>query len=241
MIKIAVCDDEDYFRNYLKKLISIYMKKIHKEYSIAAFGSGESFLRLKEDIAQYDIVFLDINMKGISGLVTAEDIRKISSDVNIVFVTAFISYALEGYKFNAVRYIVKDNDQFNDRIEECLDAILSKINRGAIRQRFAFLEGERNINLDKIVFMESNLHKVSFHLLGERAVQYSLYEKLSTIEERLSDYGFIRIHQSYLVNIKHISMVKNFQVEMKGGLELPSSKSRFRAVRDAFLDYKGEL
>ena len=66
-------------------------------------------------------------MEEIDGIETAKEIRKITKDVFIVFVTAFITYALEGYKVDAVRYLIKDHESLEKAMTECMDTILEKM------------------------------------------------------------------------------------------------------------------
>lgn len=80
MLQIAICDDEQFYREKVQSLLKQYFKNINLEYTIHHYLSGEEFLTQCENNVKYDIVF----------------------------VTAFIDYALEGYKVNAVRYIMKD-------------------------------------------------------------------------------------------------------------------------------------
>lgn len=82
-------------------------------------------------------------MEGMDGIQTAQAIRKISEEVYLVFITAFITYAIEGYKYNVVRYLVKDNNKFQELLEECLDAILSKMNFKVETRVFEFIEGKK--------------------------------------------------------------------------------------------------
>ena len=95
MIHIAVCDDEEYFRLREKKLVGEYMEKRKYSYTIDTYSSGKEMLDAANMPLQYDIIFLDINMEELDGLETARRIREISAKVSIVFVTAYITYALD--------------------------------------------------------------------------------------------------------------------------------------------------
>lgn len=111
MIYIAVCDDDNYFLYYRrKKIIDKYMKTMKYSYKIDTFTSGLELVQMRDDITQYDIIFLGIGMKDMGRMSTVGYVRKYTKNTYIVFVTAFISYSLEGYKVNAIRYILKDND-----------------------------------------------------------------------------------------------------------------------------------
>lgn len=241
MLKIAVCDDEKYYRDYIKRLVlnEFRVRKICCEVDL--FDSGDKFLELGEAVTKYRIVFLDINMEGTNGIETVKEIRKRTSELYVIFVTAFITYAIEGYKYDVVRYLLKGNDNFEGLLTECIDAILNKINFQVEVREFDFVEGKKNVNLEKIYYIESNLHKVVFWIKEESLERFSLYEKLNRIEEKIKNQKFIRIHQSYLVNMKHIISIKNYKTVLDNGEELPMSKAKFKVAKEAFIEYKGEL
>ncbi|NBJ95378.1 LytR/AlgR family response regulator transcription factor [Parablautia muri] len=94
MFHIAVCDDEEYFRLRVRNLIEEYMKNRGFACQTDLFPSGKEMLEVAESIQQYDVIFLDISMEEMDGIETARRIRQVSSNVYIVFVTAYITYAL---------------------------------------------------------------------------------------------------------------------------------------------------
>ena len=72
-------------------------------------------------------------------------------------------------------------------------------------------------------------------------VTYQLYDKLDAVEERLQGYGFLRIHKSYLVNMRHIRRISNYRAFLDTGEELPIPRLRYQSVREAFVAYKGAM
>lgn len=249
MIKIIICDDEKPFQNILQNCIEKYCSEREVEFSIKCFDSGASLIKDMSGIAEYDIVFLDINMEETDGIEVAREIRRFNPDIFIVFVTAYIKYSLEGYKVNAIRYILKDNEEnLNDSVRECLNTIFKKMNYKEPVEQFDFVEGTRNINIEKIIYIESVLHKLIFHLADENETAYTMYETLNNIEKRMNNYLFVRIHQSFLVNLRHIRRVNDNSIKMKtrtvelyDGKELIIPKSRCRAVKEAIVAYRGEM
>ncbi len=134
-MKIAICDDEKEFLENIDYAIKTYMNEKGLDYNIDLYNSGKSIMELQKNIVLYDVVFLDINMPEISGLEVAEWIRTYSDDVNIVFITAIISYAIQGYKYNAVRYILKNERQLKASIYECMDAVIYRMKHMGIDKR----------------------------------------------------------------------------------------------------------
>ena len=237
MLQIAICDDEQFYRENIQKLLEKYFEKRELPYELHSFLSGEDFLEQCENNVKFDIVFLDISMEEIDGIQTAKRIRSFHSDTYIVFVTAFIDYALEGYKVNAVRYLMKDT--LAPAIEECMTAILQKMQVAYVT--FPFSEGEKKLYTDNILYVESKGHKSIFHYMEEGAVTYQIYDKLDNVERKLEDCHFLRIHKSYLVNMKHIRKVSNYMAYLDTGEEFPIPRLRFQDVKEAFVDYKGAL
>lgn len=237
MLQIAICDDELFYREKIQKLLEGYLKKRELPYKLHSFISGESFLKQCENNVKFDIVFLDISMEEIDGIQTAKRIRSFHSDTYIVFVTAFMDYALEGYKVNAVRYLMKDT--LDLALEECMTAILQKMQVAQVT--FPFPEGEKKLYTDNILYVESKGHKSIFHYMEDGLVIYQIYDKLDNVERKLEDCHFLRIHKSFLVNMKHIRKVGNYTAYLDTNEELPIPRLRFQTVKEAFVDYKGAL
>lgn len=240
MINIAICDDEEYFQKREKLLITEIMDKYGHEYNIDIFSAGKELIAAVVKV-EYNIVFIDINMAEIDGIETAKKIRSLSNDVYIVFVTGFLSYALEGYKVEAVRYILKDDDYLEKTFYECVEAILKKMNYEQKKEKFLFKEGTKEIAVDDIEYIESNLHKLTFYINNITPIKYNMYEKLDVIESKLESYNFIRIHKSYLVNLKYIDMIERYQTRLKNETVLNIAKPRYPEVRKKYLSYKGDL
>ena len=241
MFRIAICDDEKCFRETVKKYVENYLSKRDISFKIDTFSSGKDLIDLGLDVVKYTMIFLDINMDEMDGIKTAQKIREYSSDIYIVFVTAYIDYSLEGYKVDAARYLLKNNINLEDSICECMDAILEKINHVVLKRTFKFNECEKNITLDRIVYIESRLHKLEFHIMEESMKIYTMYGTLNELERELNKLGFLRIHQSFLVNLQHIKKIEGYNAVLSNFQNLTIPKARYRDVKNAFIAYIGEL
>ena len=241
IFRIAICDDESFFRKRMRDILTDYMEEKGVLYEIDEFESGKEFISLGIEIVKYKIVFLDINMDEMDGMETAKKIREVSNDIFIVFVTAFITYTLEGYKVDAVRYILKNNVNLTEVVFECMDAISTKMNYVVKKINFNFNEGTKNVSLERLLYIESRLHKLEFHIMEDRINKYSLYGVLNDMEKQLQGYDFVRIHQSYLVNMKHIEKVSRYEVLLSNGVKLEIPKVRYKQVEGIYVAYKGEV
>ena len=240
MFRIAICDDEKIFAEELKKLISAYMSEKGIVFEIDIFQSGVELAALEAGIARYMAVFLDINMDGMDGIEAAKKIRAISREVFIVFVTAHISYSLEGYRLDVVRYLLKGDLNFPATVQECLDAIINKRNL-VVEKVFDFREGRKKIGLENLMYVESRLHKLEFHVMENTMKVYTMYQKLDEVEDMLEGNYFIRIQKSYLVNLKYINSISRYNVVLTDGLEIAVSRKKYTNVKDKFTQYQGEF
>lgn len=242
MFRIAICDDEEYFLFREKNLIEKHMRTHGYSCIIDLYPSGKDLLKETETILQYDIVFLDINMSEMDGIKTARKIREISAEVYIVFVSAYISYSLEGYKVNAIRYILKEDESLENSLNECLDTITQSIDNSRKKLVFDFTCGKRSIFIDSILYIESRLHKVIFYVMEDKIIkEYSIYDKLSDVEQELKTYGFMRIHQSFLANMKYAAGVERYKLSLKTGGDINISKKYYKKVEMEYIRQKGDI
>lgn len=241
MINIAICDDEEYFGKRMKDIILKYMQELQYDFTADYFESGRALIKTSVQKWKYNVVFLDVNMEEMDGIETAKAIRELAPDTYIIFVTAYISYALEGYKVNAVRYLLKDDENLERAMKECLDTIIDRINYKEIKCAFEFQNGKMDLAVDRILYVESRLHKVIFFVLNNGISEYYMYDKLDAVENMLSQFGFCRIHQSYLVNMKYIKNIKRYRAFLLNGMELSISKKYYKNIEMQYIRSRGDI
>lgn len=241
MFRIAICDDEKIFRDDLKEILIRYMTDRGIMLEIDTFSSGKEFVELGIEMVKYKIVFLDINMDELDGIMTAKKIRENSKDMFIVFVTAFVNYTIEGYKVDAVRYILKDNKNLVASVYECMDAIHEKMDYKITWAEFDFCEGTRKVSLNRILYIESKLHKLEFHVMEDCLQKYTLQGTLNEIDDKFAGNDFLRIHQSFLVNMKFIKNISRYRVLLNNGILLDIARARYKYVEEKFIAYRGEV
>lgn len=241
MIKVAICDDELIFRERISEQIEKCFKEQNIECEIDCFSSGEEFLEKTKGNLDYLIVFLDITMKDLDGIETARRIRLLSANIFIVFVTAYISYALEGYEVNATRYLLKDDRTMKQSIRECIKSILTTTRYQEQKREFEFQSGKHCVALDKILYVESKLHKVYFYILEDGVKEYCMYDSLNHVQTVLNDEIFYRIHQSFLVNMKHVIDIKRYYAQMAEGTQISISKKYYKQAEVGFMKQKGVI
>ena len=215
-MNIAVCDDEENIRSYIKQLVE--MQNISCR--MIEFSSGEELLRFweQEDREQIDILFLDISMDGTDGMKTAEQIRDWKEEREepmwgslplLIFVTGYPEYMQKAFSVNAFQYLVKpvDEKEFEDVFAQALRECRC-LNRKKNRKIIVSLRGEEIECYGKISEMENELRK-----------------------------GFFRTHKGYLVNMKYVERYSRTEVQMKDGKRLPISKYKYQGFTKAYLEF----
>jgi len=234
-MKIAVCDDDKRDIARIKKLVKAYDADNHIVLSISEYESGSELLKAISNGENVDIIFLDINMDDMDGLSVAKRIREIDDDVPIILVTAFMNYALDGYKVKASRFLIKDD--LDKTFDECMDDICKDIRKKSKTIAFNCVEGEMRLKASDIILIETSGHK---NLIKLKNVTYQIYEKLDVLEEILKGYGFLRTHNSFLVNMMHIRGINSYVLTLDDGRQLPVPKARYKQVRQEYTLFLGK-
>lgn len=225
-MNIIICDDRIDDRKNLSDLLSDYGEKKNYEFAITEYESGEQLCEEQSALEACQLLFLDINMQGMDGLKTAMRINEKYPKLPVVLVTAYMNYALDGYKVKASRFLLKDN--LADTIEECMDDLIAEINKNRRILEFRFVEGTIKLYADDIIYIETELHKNVFYT--EKGT-FQIYKKLDELENELKNMGFVRAHLSFLVNMRYITKISGYVMTLTTGKKIPVPKARYVQVK----------
>ena len=230
-LNCIIIDDEplaaDLLASYAKKTLFLNL--------IGVFNSAvEGIKVIREN--RVDLIFLDIQMPELSGL---EFARILPKETKINFTTAFSQYAVDGYKANAIDYLMKpvSYDDFLAGANRALEWFRSiRQSENASDDRFIFVKSEYKlvkIMFDDILYIEGLKDYVRIYLTDGREPVMSLMN-MKKIEESLPRPEFMRIHRSYIVHMKKIEGIDRFRVVI-GDAVLPISDSYKTTIQD-YLD-----
>jgi two-component system LytT family response regulator len=237
MIKCIAIDDEPLA---LKKLVT-YIKKVPYLELVAECRSAIEAQQVI-DQQQVDAIFLDINMPGLNGLDFAKSMQDHSKGPIMVFTTAYSEYAIEGYKANAVGYLLKPYsfDEFETAAQKVKDIMEIR------HQSSAEVSADPN---DNVIYVKSDYRIVRIDISSIRYIEaMSEYLRISCddkekpvivllsmkkIEEHLPTNTFMRIHRSYIINLNKIREVKKNHVILEGDASLPIGDN----YKDTFMNY----
>lgn len=230
MLQLAVCDDERVFRSDLRKLLGTELELCGIDYHISEFTSGEELIAGLEK-ADCQILFLDIEMKGIDGVEAARRLRETKRQMEIVFVTSYADFVFQGYEVRALNYILKPYEP--EKIAAVLHTALEALDIEA--EKYYVIDqrgGSIRVPLSSVKYFSSERRTVHA-VTTER--EYTFYEKLSDLETELPD-TFVRIHNRYLVHLKYLEAVRQ-NTAVVDGEELPVSRSCKSGLSIAFAKY----
>lgn len=224
IISCLIVDDSLLDREELSKELKLFAE-------IKVLKCCESVLQAEEFISQnneIEVIFLDIDMPDISGL---EWVKTLKNPPLIVFVTSHTEYALEGFELNAVDYLVKPVS--SARLLKCIHKLKEVIEykNKHIKHHIEKEEGYFFIKSDgeyiKIVFqdlvyIEAVGDFTSFYLKNN--VKHFALVPLKQMEEHLPKDSFMRVHRSFIVNIKEIDVIGSHELKAKG-YKIPFNKN----------------
>lgn len=234
MIHIAICDDEPRFVNHLQELLKQYAAQNSEEIKTSIYYDG---LELMEQYdPTIDLIFLDIQMKIVDGLRAAEQIRKFNAHVGIFFLTTLTKFALEGYRYQAISYIIKPIQYV--RLKSELDKFLMLKKKEAAPSIVIFNDtGKYKIILSDLHFIETFNRNLLYHTAEEKII---CYKTMKEAEQELSEQGFARCHTSYLVNLFYVKGVKKLEMELVTGELLPISQPKRKEFMERLTEYWGD-
>lgn len=193
-LRIAVCEDDAQER---QQFIAI-LDQSQYPVAVSEFASGQGFLA-KFHPYQYDLIFMDIFMDGLSGIEVITQVRKVDPEVPVAFITSSPDFARESYRLDALKYIEKpvaakiviEALQLAQLKQQTVERLIIRSAGGAVS--YPALQ---------ILYMEQKGRNLMIFLSGGQ--QVTVTKKLDEVADQLSDKYFFRCHKSYLVNLAFV-------------------------------------
>lgn len=233
-MRYLICDDDATFALRLKQRLTELLDGIQKKPSIDCVSQINEISTI--DIRKYDVAFLDIDMGKINGIELAKQFRLAYPDIILIFVTNYVQYSLEGYEVRALRYLLKE--QLDEKLPECLEAALRFYRKERNYIRFSSDNEEIDILPGHIVYAETDARRIKLHLKNDVRDALMLSITMARLTELLVNRGFLRIHQSYLVNMAYIQRIKSTGVWLSDGTALPISARNYNELSSQPADHR---
>lgn len=241
-LRAIIVEDEKHSRETLKQLLTEYCQGVEILYAAESISEAEVAIKTHNP----DLVFLDIELK--TG--TSFDLLESLGDINfeIIFTTAYDQYAIRAIKFSSLDYLLKpiDLDELRNAVEKAkisrnskthqqqLEILIDNLKRGRPgRICLATQEGFEFIDTNKIIYCKANGSYTEFILTENKKILVSKH--LKEYENLLDNHQFMRVHNSYLINLKEVKKYVKTDggyIVMNNGDAVSLSKGK----RDAFLE-----
>lgn len=229
-LKMAVCDDNPADIAFVHTELEAWARAAGHGVVIEEYSSAESLLFAYEADSSVDVMLLDIELGGMSGMELAKRVRMKNRLVQLVFITGYMEYFSDGYDVEALHYLLKPVTR------EKLWAVLDRAYQRVSVQEQAILltlpDETVRIPLYEIRFLEVQKNYVTIHADEDYTVKRTLRE----LEKELDD-AFIRTGRSFVVNLRYIQRITRTDVVLKDGARVPLSRGQYDAVNQAMIRY----
>ncbi len=237
MIQIAVCDDEKVMAEKNRQLVRQAASQEHIACDTAVYTDGKALLYdIAEDGFFYDLLLLDIEMPGISGMELVSKIKPSLPDVKVIFITSHIEYAVDAFELSIFRYVPKA--ELNQRL----------VNAAREALRLIALEDGRTYTVSDSRRLERIPYRDILYIQkdGKNSCIYSprgplrVRKSLQTVYGELSAPEFLFLDRGCIANLIHIMQVRDGMALLKNGELLPISRSHLAGVKELINQYWGE-
>lgn len=242
MIKAVIIDDNPDIRATNKKLLAEYFAEVEVLGEADSVDSGYNLIRQTNP----HLVILDIELKDGTGFQLLQKLKEYS--FKVIFITAYDNYALKAIKFHAIDYILKpvNATEFQLAVQSTLDLIEKDLltneqnhqflnsfnaNSGLTKIMLRTLNTMHLVNISDILYCKNDNSYSTFFLVSDEKIMVS--KGISFYEEILTNSGFYRLHQSFLVNLHHVKKLDKTDggfVILDSGKEIPVSTRRMKGL-----------
>ena len=203
-------------------------------------GKFESAIKAQAHLEHnmVDLMFVDINMPDLNGI---DFVKSLENPPKIVFITAYSEYALDGFRVNAIDYLLKpisysDFLKSANKSRNLIDAVQPREEKESGETEYLFVKSDYKmvrISLKDIVYIEGMREYVRIHISNTKSIMPLI--SLRAIEEKLPSDKFMRVHRSYIVNLEKIISFDHSRIAFENKVLVPVSE-QYKEIFLAFLN-----
>lgn len=228
MLTIGICEDNQIEQKQLREMVS-HICFSREDIQIKTYTSGGEILRqVEEQQFRVDLLLLDIGIPELDGMSLAHELRKRRLDMDIIFITRSKEHIFEGYKCKAFTYILKPCTM--ERLSEELNRYMDELETTSECLNVNIQGSIQRVPLSEIRYIESNRRKILLHT-KKQVIEF--YEKMESMEELLHDKGFIRCHQSYMVQKRYVTAFGRSGIQIQD-IQIPVSRRYYDELKQIF-------
>lgn len=216
-MKICICDDDRFTVREIRGLLEPFNLE-DDSFSISDFSDGEALIDYYRNGGRFDIVFMDIELRGTNGIEAAELIKSLAPETIIIFVSSHSRYIFDAFRLEALHFLVKPikSEEFSEVFNRAMKKYTT-INASVVLK----WESVRNkIAINTISYVEGYRRHLCVHTANGT---FESVGKISEIYEILKPHGFVRVHQGFIVNMNYIKNFNINEVELTDGSKVAVS------------------
>ncbi|MCM1488210.1 MAG: LytTR family DNA-binding domain-containing protein [Firmicutes bacterium] len=231
MIRVAVCDDMHEVVREVDNYLLEYQEQNDLKFCISNFYNAEDLWEFVKS-NHCDLIFLDIELGEMNGIELGKLIRKElnDQDIKIIIISAMDGYYQQCFDIQPLNFLLKPIDKA--KLFEMIDLTVRLIDDQNHIFVFRTKESTYRLKVKDILYFESYNH--NFKVVATNG-NYSYRSSFSEIMNQLSDYGFIQVHKSYVINCNQTKNIEYDKIIMANGTEIPIGRDRRKEIRNFFL------
>lgn len=224
----ALCDDDKYITEEIKKLLLEYAKDNRITIDIDEFESGEELLNSEKN---YDIIVLDYQLGSTNGLTVAKELRKRNVLSSIIFLTSYPNFMIDAFEVNTFRFLLKpiDKSKFFKAIDDYIKIVDANYPITIIQNKEL-----KKINSNEICYIEADGKYSNIHL-SDKIMHCS--KTLAGVTKLLPAYCFVKTHRAFVVNLHYIKSYSSDTVYLSNGESAFLSKNYQKSFQTSYMNF----
>lgn len=229
-MRIAICDDEKFFRESLKNMLDDYAKTYAIDFVYSEFTSGE--LLLSSNL-EFDLIFMDYQMEKTNGIDTVDRLRNRENETTVIFVSNYRDVALDSFKVQTHRFLTKPVNI--EKLHEALYSFIKKYNS----EKYILLYNEDEDKVCRIAEKEIIYAEADniYSKVRTDKTYYKFKGTLLKLEHILKSDFFYRAHRSYLVNFNYVKNYFRYEIHFENNERACLSKAKYSDFQKEYIDF----
>ena len=229
-MRIAICDDEKFFRESLKNNLEDYAEERALDFVYSEFSSGELFL---SNNTEFDLIFMDYQLEKANGIDTVDNLRNRENETTVIFISNYRDVAIDSLKVQTHRFLTKPVNI--EKLHEALDSFIKKY----YSENYVLLYNEEKDKICRIaeksiIYAEAD----NIYSRVRTATDFYIFKgTLSKFEHWLNSDFFYRSHRSFIINFNYIDSYTHSEILFENNEKASLTKTKFSMFQKKYIDF----
>lgn len=232
MLHVTICDDDKIIADKIKDIVEFEMKKREQDFEFHIYERGNDFL--KADILGEELIFMDIEMPGISGIEVAEQLREDRRNENLIFLTSYEHLVFTSLKCFPFHFMQKD--KMEEEMGTVLEEFFTRKRQRRNELEYSIKNEIYHVPINEIMYLTYWEHKITLVLEGGEKQQFR--GKIKECEKQLGKEEFFKANQGAIVNLKYCRILNEIGFLMKDKEIIQVSREKKKEAKQVFMGYR---